>query len=260
MVFRATGQGVQFNVRMGYAYADGLRIEQKPLPGVGTWGLVAIPNGDLRCAIWLCAYLPSQIDALTSDGSQSAAFIENKAHFSGDWGYLDGQGNFAHQFADGSYMVVASGQVLPTPNRHLVDSTGKQQSVAFTRVDRIPSPPSTFYAHIHHQSGTDILIDPTGNVTVSGAAGASIQFQFGGATLKIDSAGHATLNVPNSETFDVTQGGNPANDFAVLVSKLISKFNAHTHSGVTAGGGTTGTPSTSLVSTDINSVVVKLSG
>lgn len=259
VIFRSTGQGTQFPVRMMYDYADGLRVHQKPLPGIGTWGVVVIPNGDIRCAIWLGAYLPSQVDALTSDGSQTAAFIENRAHFSGDLEYLDGLGNYARQFADGSYIISASGQSLPTVYRHLVESN-QQQAVAFTRADRIPNPPSVFYMHLHHQSGTDVLIDPSGNITVSGATGSQIEFVFGAATLKIDQNGHATLSLPGSETFDVTQGGAPASDFAALVSKIVTAWNAHTHSGVAAGGANTGTPTSPISSTTINSVAVKLSG
>lgn len=287
VIFRSTGQGIPFRVRMGYDYADALRVHQKPLPGIGTWGLVAVPNGDLRCAVWLCAYYPSQVDALTSDGTAGAPFIENKQHWSGHWDYLDASGNVATQFADQSYLVVGASQSLPTIYRHTVNAQNVQVSGQFTQAQRIPSPPSAFNIYLNHKSGTSILvdvsgnttvsgatgaqhkiafggstatIDASGNVTVSGASNAQLQFLFGGATLTIASNGLVSLNLPGTETLNLSQGGASVTDALVLVSKLVTQFNSHTHKGVSTGSGNSSTPTTNITAAEISSAIAKTSG
>ena len=57
VIFRS-GQLPGLPVKYGYqGPADALRISQPPLPGRGTWGLVAFPNGDIRNGIWICSIL-----------------------------------------------------------------------------------------------------------------------------------------------------------------------------------------------------------
>jgi hypothetical protein len=276
---RTSGQLLGFPIRMSYRNsADGLRIKQDPLPGLGSWALVAFPYGDHRNGIFLGSYLPSQVDAITTKGDKFDPFLDYESTFSGHWSLLDGQGNQAIEYADGSYFTAASGLGLPTIYRHIVDQNQTQQRVAFTRADRIPNPPSPFYFQYQHASGTSFTVNPSGSVTVSGVAGASGLFEFGGTTVSIDASGNTTTNGASGAAFaanfngasikisssgvitlntdsivQIELNGAPAADALALVSKLVSKFNAHTHPD--PQGGTTGTPTSPWSASDIQSSV-----
>ena len=261
VVFKSTGQMLSAPVQVLYEYADALRVKQKPLPQVGTWGLVVFPYGDIRNGLWLGAYLPSAMDALTGTQASGQAatdpFIDYEAHFSGDWRLLDGLGNLSKQFADGSFIIGASGTTLPTVYRHTVDANNAQETLAYTRGDRIPAPPSPFNFIFQHATGTKLEVNSSGAVSVSGISTLSIQ--FGGTTLTISAAGLVTLALTGSETLNITQGGGSASDFLALVSKLVSAFNGHTHSGVQSGGSPTGTPTSPISASTISSTAINIS-
>lgn len=265
IVFKMMGQSVSAPARLGREYIDPIRARQKPMPAIGSWGIILLPNGDIRNATWVCAVSPSLADALTQSqpADPTDPFIDYEAHFSGHWDFMDGKGNVATQFADGSTLVMGATSGVPTIYRRIVDEKQTQQIKEFTRAQRILAPPSGFYANFHHISGTSFSVDPSGNFMVSGATGASMTLSFGpsGAhtTLIIDSSGHAFLNLSGSQTFDITQNNASASDWLVLVSKFLTKFNAHTHSGVQAGGANSGAPTTALVSGDVNARPVKIS-
>jgi hypothetical protein len=173
-----TGQMVSVPIIPGRDYVDALRVSQKPFPSTGTWGLVAFPHGDLRNGIWLCAYPPSFLDALTTTGDPTDPFIDYESHFSGNWSLLDGKGNFATQFADGSSLVAGAASGLPTIYRNTVDTDQNRQQVPFTQAQRVPNPPSGFFFNFKHISGTSFSIDPSGNVAVSGVAGTTLTLTF----------------------------------------------------------------------------------
>lgn len=231
--FKTLGQGPSLYVQLGRKYADALRISQEPLPTIGTWGIVAFPNDDIRNGVWLCSYLPSFLDALHAPGGATEPFIDYDAHWSGHWNLLDGEGNYAVQFVDGSFITVASGTTLPTIYRHTVNSSNERERVPFTRGERIPNPPAPRPMHIEHSSGTKITIAADGTVTIDLAGGKKL---------------------------DITQAGAPAADHLTLVSKLLTAFNAHTHTGVTTGGGNSGPPTTLLTPANVQSDVVDISG
>lgn len=286
--FRTTGQQISYRCQMGMDYASALTAQQKPLPQIGSWGLVALVDADLRNAVWICAYLPSQQDALTTTmASGSAAtdpHIDYQAHFSGDWWMLDGSGNYSHQWVDGSALTIASGTALPKVYRHTVDASGTQQTIEFTRADRIAKPPTPNIYNFKHVTGTVLQVDVSGsvtvsgssgatlsvtfgktlmtwdvsgNVTVSGAAGATLVEKFGGTTFSVDASGLTSLVLPGSETFNISQGGSAA-DALVLVSKMVTKFNAHTHGGIQSGSSNSSTPTSPIASGDIQSTIVKI--
>jgi phage baseplate assembly protein gpV len=250
-------------VKVLYDYADAVRVRQKPLPTIGSWGIVLFPYGDVRNGVWLGSYYPSQMDALT--GSQASGqgaldpFLDYETSFSGFWWLRDGQGNYAAQWPDGSWLTIGegtSGTTLPTVYRHTVVNN-QQQVVPFTQAERVSNPPNAYNFTWEHKSGTTVAVDTSGNVTVSGAPGASLTFDFGTATLTVNASGNITLAVPSAEHVDFTQGGGAASDFLVLVSKFISAFNAHTHPD--PQGGSTGTPTTPLSSGDVNSTLIGIS-
>jgi hypothetical protein len=83
--------GSAFPVRiLHHGPADGLRVEQMPMPGIGTWGIVCAPYGDSRNAIWLGAYYTTGIDARTGDGDP---YTKYHSHWSGAFEHMDGSGN-----------------------------------------------------------------------------------------------------------------------------------------------------------------------
>ena len=253
---KTSGQGPSVSVRMGRDYSDALRVRMRPLPTIGTWGLIFFPDGDIRSGVWGMAIEPGLLDALHYTGAVTDPYNDYDSHYSGYWFLRDGLGNFAEQHPDGSYFIAASGTALPTIYRHIVDSNQIQQKVAFTRSDRIPHPPSPYYYLFHHQTGTQISCDVSGNVSVSGNATATLSIAFNWGTLAINSSG-VSINLPGSNTLNIDQAGGALNDAIVLVSKFLSKFNAHVHSD--PQGGNTGVPTVALVATDVESTAVKIS-
>ena len=238
VVFKSTGQMLSFPVTMLRDYADGVRVRQKPLPQIGTWGVVIFPYGDLRNGIWLGAYYPSLVDALTTTQASGQAatdpFIDYEASFSGDWWVLDGLGNYAKQWADSSWFVAASGDTLPTLYRHTVDSGNQQQTIPYPYSDRVKTPPASgqpFIFKWKHASGTSIAVDVSGNVT---------------------------LDLSSTAKLNITQDGGSPTDFLTLVSKLVSVFNNHTHKNVQGGSGNSGTPTTSISASDLQSDLINI--
>jgi hypothetical protein len=216
VAFRTTGQQASFRVQMGRDWAAGPSARQKPLPQIGTWGLVSFPEDDLRNGVWICSYYPSQIDALTT--TQASGFaatdphIDYNAHFSGDWSLLNGSGFYSKQWVDGSYLTIASGVGLPPVYRHIVASGNVQQTVVYpfsdgTSGSRRPTPQSPMYYDYHHATGTRIYVDTSGSVMVSGASGipssgsgssgvpgAMFTTTFGQTIVTIDVSGNTTVS------------------------------------------------------------------
>jgi hypothetical protein len=204
--FKTSGQTLTLNVRVPLAYADALRIEQKPMPGIGTTGLIAFPFGNPLNAIWLCAILPSGMDAIHSTGDQlHDPFLDYESTFSGHWSLLDAKGNYAVQFADGSAFTVASGTTLPQPMRHIVAEDQTRQSVPFTRAQRIPNPPPPFKLNYQGAEGFDVTSDGAGNVTLTAT---SLTLNIGGKTFVFDSAGlHGNADIKTSGSVVAGNGG-----------------------------------------------------
>ena len=296
VIFKSVGQSPSFPVTVLRDYADARRVSQRPLPQIGTWGLVVFPYGDIRNGVWIGSYYPSQMDALTttlaSGHAPSDPFIDYEASFSGDWWLMDGIGNRAHQYADSSYFV-ASGSSgiafpsLPTLYRHVVDATQKQNTIAYPYSDRVTNPPVSgrpfFYGFKHHSGtlvsmdssgstvvsgasgatfkdtfgGTVFTIDVSGNTTVSGSPKANLVFNFGNTTLTVDSSGNITFALAGGDLFNITQGGASPSDGLVLVSKLIAAYNAHVHTD--PQGGNTGVPTVALTASGVRSTIIDIS-
>lgn len=263
-----TGQMPGAPVRMLYqGYADPLRVRQVPLPQRGTWGLVIFPNGDIRNGLWLGAYYPNQADALTTPATGTDPAMDYYAHWSGFWSLLDGGGNFAQQWPDGTSLTVAAATGVPTVYRHTVDDQQAQTKRAFTMAERVATTPAAFYLDLVHSTGLRVLVDVDGNLTITGNAsghGSRLTMTFGGTTLTMNTGvsgaqGNVSLALAGTDVFSITQGGAADNDFLVLVSKLITLFNNHVHSGIQVGGSNTGTPTASATVANLKAEPLKVS-
>lgn len=243
-------------IRMPYDSADGLRIRQRPQPTRGTWGLAVFPNSDIRNGHWMFASYANLQNAINAD--QDDAFQDYEAHMSGHWYLRDGAGNYAEQWPDGSSLTMASGTGLPQTFRNIVDSNQVPQRIPFTRGDRIPNPPAPFFFNFVLQSGTNILIDDSGNTTVNGAPGSSLTFNWNNSSIAMDPSGNINLTLDGGARVNIALAGEGAGDLLVLVSKFIQQFNQHTHGGVQTGGGTTAVPTVPLAASDVASELINI--
>ena len=78
--------------------------------------------------------------------------------------------------------------------------------------------------------------------------------QPSGGKIELDSSGNVEIQAASS--ISLTNGGAAA-DALALVSKLVTAFNAHTHSD--PQGGVTGAPTTPWTASTIESVLTKVS-
>jgi phage baseplate assembly protein gpV len=191
------------SVRMGYhGPADGLRVKHDAMPGRGTEGIVVFPAGDNRNGIWICSIYAQQMDALTTSTDQ---FMEYNSHWSGHFHLLDGEGNFTESFADGSFLQVGSGTTVPATYRNVVNAQQQRTAVQLTAAQRVSNPPTPFNITLQHATGTVVSIDPSGNPSITGAAGTAITFTFGSTKMVIDANGvHITGEL--DATGNVTAG------------------------------------------------------
>lgn len=254
LVMFKSGQLAQ--IKCGFDYADGLRIKHIPQPARGTWGLAIFPNSDIRNGHWLMASYSNLQDAISAP--QGDPFQDYESHMSGHWYLRDGQGNYAEQWPDGSYFTAGSSTGLPQTYRHIVDENQVPQRIPFTRQDRIPKPPAPFFFNWVLQSGTSILIDNEGNAVVNGASGSTLTLNWNGSQITIDPTGNIGLNLDGGAKVNITLAGGAASDMLVLVSKFIQQFNAHTHGGVTNGGDISSVPTLQLQNTDVASTLIAI--
>ena len=68
---------------MYHGNADGIRVHQVPLPYIGSWGLVCFPYGDDRFPIWMGAYYPNVVNAITSSSALDDSQTDYYSHASG---------------------------------------------------------------------------------------------------------------------------------------------------------------------------------
>jgi len=249
VVLQSGGQFPTAPIKMLYhGHADGMRINKKPLPGKGTWGLVMFANGDIRNGVWLGGYHSSLIDAIPNNASDP--FVHYDAHFSGHWNHLDTYGNYAQQWADGSTLVVnASGAALPTIYRHTVDQTQVQQRVKYPYKDRVSAPPKPFamaftQAVSGGNGGCAFSVDASGNSTLSSSVtGKTSTITYNGASIKIDATGNIQMT-PAGGAYVVVNGELHATGNIIAGyggGSSVTLLN-HTHGGVTTGSGHTVKP------------------
>jgi hypothetical protein len=274
--------GSAFPVRiLHHGPADGLRVGQMPMPGIGTWGIVCAPYGDSRNAIWLGAYYTTGIDARTGDGDP---YTKYHSHWSGAFEHMDGSGNEHTYYPDGTYTAFASSTALPAITRHTVNAAQKRIATSFPATGRTASAVAARPVLLHHASGTEVSITAAGTAMTSVAAGQSNILTGNGATVEItatgsitavaepgqiislmangtvftiDSSGNVNIALASGAHFSIGNGGSDA-DTLVLAQLMAYYFNTHTHSGVETGGGNTGTPTTPITAAEISSSIFQV--
>jgi hypothetical protein len=148
--------------------ADASRIEQHPLPIIGTWGLVAIPFGSSSSVIWLGSFYMSSVNAITTSNPPTLedGQIYYMSHASGVYEILDYNGNYCYRSSDGTLILINQNDQEPLIYRNIVDSeTGQQKLIQYNDADRNSNPPSPFYAAIQHPTGTSETITPSGIIS-----------------------------------------------------------------------------------------------
>ena len=237
-----SGAGPGIPVRMGLqGAADGVRVNQSPMPGPLTWGLVAFPGGDSRSGVWITSVYTSDVDAFTGDGDP---YINYQSHWSGAYDLLDGNGQRWSGTPDGSYWCQAQTPGPPTLTKHVVDATQTRVPKAVTPASLVTTAPAPMPWRYHHASGTQVDIADDGHIT--------IQIAAVGVVVEISAVGAVTFSLPAGQTFDVTGGGS-AGDALALVSKLVTAFNAHLHE-----DGGAGVPTVPWTAATIQSALVKV--
>lgn len=150
---------------------DSSRVEQNPLPIMGTWGLVAILGGDPKSAIWCGAIAQSAVNAFTFSNPPTDEDGQTKymSHASGAFSILDYYGNYFYGSPDGTTLALNATGEGPTIYRNSVDESGNQIAVEVPNTIskyRNTNPPGPFNLVLNHPSGSSISITPSGMVSI----------------------------------------------------------------------------------------------
>ena len=149
---------------MTFGPRDAVRGSYHELPTPGTRGLIAFPRGDVRNGLWVGSVEHTENDV--NPGSAGVTNFSYKAAYSGYWEHHSESGVSTSYWPDGTNIVVG-GETAPTLNRHVVDSQQRRTSKSFVQSERINNTPSVFPVTINHSSGTQIVIDGSGNVNIN---------------------------------------------------------------------------------------------
>lgn len=233
--------------------ADGVRVNHPAMPGRYTDGLVVFPVGDNRNGFWIGSIFMSQMDALTTNDDQ---FLEYNSHWSGAYELLDGEGRWTKSLPDGTYIQISDTTAKPATYRHTVDENQNQQLTLFPDSERVPNPPGPRHLYVHHASGTTVDIDPSGDVIVNGASGATCTLSFNNGTVVIDKNGAVDVNAAAGQHLNVS-AGNAATQYTLVRTDLfVAAFNAHVHKD---GANTTTPPVVQLTAANVESTMTNVS-
>ena len=191
-------------------FSDGIRIAQKSLPVVGTWGAVAFVNSDERMGYWLGSVDVNYITAVqqVSASSQSAdPYVDFYSHYSGYVSYLDSLGISFKQFSDGTYLLASTSTTPPSFMRQIVNADETLSTVSLNLADRIESIPSPRYFILNHASGTNATINPLGDTSLNVASGATLNATCGGTSVSIDSSGNTSVNGASNAQLNLSFNG-----------------------------------------------------
>lgn len=237
-----------------FGACDGLRINQAPLPGKGTQGIVLLVNDSINSAVWLGALTSTLMDAI---GSVSDEFVDYVSHWSGFWRSQDSTGSTTAQWPDSTQVIVGSAF---SPTRHTVASDGTRRAIPFTQADRVASVPPGFPISILHSSGAKVTISGNGAVYILAAPSQTLEATANGSVIEIDGSGN--LSASSSQTVTVSgtaavlvesatsltlQAPHVYGTAGGTTQELATKtawdwLTSHTHSGIQTGGGNSGPP------------------
>ena len=125
----------------------------------------------------------------------------------------------AFVWPDGSSLTIGASGV-PSLTRHTVDGDQNRVATPFTQAERVASAPGAFPFTYTQSTGTKIIVNSTGSVTVSGTSG-------------------QTINV-TGDTINVGAGGETLQ--AAVLNSVWTWLQTHVHTGVTTGAGRTWWP------------------
>jgi len=148
--------------------ADASRVEQLPLPVVGTWGLVAFPYGTIESAVWLGAFYHSPVNAITTSSPPTDQDSQTKymSHASGSYSILDYIGQYFYRAPDGTNFLINSSNQEPITYTHGVNASGVQILQRFYDQNRNQDRPQPFWTSFNHPSGSSFTISPSGDITI----------------------------------------------------------------------------------------------
>jgi hypothetical protein len=151
--------------------SDASRIEQQPLPIVGTWGLVAFPYGLVEGAIWLGSFYQTGVTAVNASNhaTNEDGQMKYMSHASGSWYLLDYLGQYAMTFGDNTQILINSDNNTPTTHRQVIDPEKGYSAIEYFQSDRNPNPSPPFWISLNHPgSGASATISPSGDVLILG--------------------------------------------------------------------------------------------
>ena len=240
-----SGQNISTPVQYSYdGYADAYRIDQNPLPQIGTWGVILFPYRDDRNGIWIKSVYIGQTTAWSMGESGSDNFVNYHAHGSGYYTYEDQSGQCYTFYPDGTYVCESSVTTLPTINRNVIANDAISQTPVTVAERQLASPRNFFISHV---SGTNGLIDPSGNVTLKIASGATFQIENAtGQIIQMDASGNINvtgksinLKDANGSTVVMDGAGNMTMTVADIINMIASTINLEAPVVLgTASGGT----------------------
>ena len=193
----ASGQQPALPLKVLQQDASSASVKHGVLPRPGTWGLVCFPGGDSRSGVWLGATYLAQQNAYTTETDPN---VEYNLHPSGAFEWMDGNGQWAKEFPDGTFITCGTTGAKPTLNRHIVNPDQTQSFENLPDATRVPNPPSPFIFTISHPSGVTIEINAgtvaiTGNVTIAGSLTVTGDITAGQGDQNISSINHLHTNV-----------------------------------------------------------------
>ena len=236
-----SGQILGTPVQYSYdGFADQLLINQKPLPRIGTWGIIGFLYNDDRNAVWLKSIYIQQNNAIVY-GTPDDNFTTYETQMSGAYTYKDSSGTEMSFFADGSYLLVSSANTPPVIYQNVIQN-GTVEQVEVPSSSRITQSAMNF--NLNHSSGTDVLIDSSGNATLTMASGATFEVKSSSGTyyMKLDSSGNLTFvgetvnaSTPAGNDLLLDSSGN-----ATLTAPVITLAGNVVIEGSLSAGGSTG--------------------
>jgi hypothetical protein len=207
VVFRDTLEPTGYALRVLMPWADGYYINCPPLPREGTLVLCAFPMGDDRNGIVLGALEGSEISAIPCTDNPSDAYLDFIRYPNNVYRYADSSGNITWYHPSGMVINIST-EAPPSPPSPMLQPLYNIPSPSnpnLTEEQTAPLPPQTAapYVSLGHPSGTNVLVDNQGNITINGQNDVSVTVK-GTVTLNVQ----GNVSVQSSGSVQVSGSGN----------------------------------------------------